>query len=240
VAVGDTRHWMNVHPYRNYQTGEVGDIVEAYHTGVVFTEQDIRRIINTNLKVMWNGSLEDPQWNNSNFTVPGWRPATPSEEYPGRAGTLWGALADFDQTIRDIRAAGRRGRRGGPSPNATAAEPPSFDRKHASGGVETMEFPFHHCPAVTVAAALPSRIRKGEGTVLVAKVPISGRMEIALHSADGQTRQAVLFDRDVEGDFDGHGGIIIHQWDADVAPGDYRIRWTFGDGYREFPITIQE
>ena len=49
----------------------MANIVEAYHTGVVFDETDIRRIVNTNLKVMWNGSLEEPAFRNSNATLPG-------------------------------------------------------------------------------------------------------------------------------------------------------------------------
>ena len=51
----ETNHWVGVHPFRSgYQAGEVSKIVEAYHYGIVFNEDDIKRIINTNLDVMWN------------------------------------------------------------------------------------------------------------------------------------------------------------------------------------------
>ncbi|MBN2326002.1 MAG: hypothetical protein JXR73_02535, partial [Candidatus Omnitrophica bacterium] len=63
------RHWVNVHPYRNYQSGEIYEIAEAYHSGLTFTQKDIEKIINTNLKVMWNGDSEKPSWRNSNYAV---------------------------------------------------------------------------------------------------------------------------------------------------------------------------
>ena len=57
----DTRHGVWVHPWRSgYTAREVEDIAEAYHYGIVFDEQDIKRIINTNLNVMWNKDKVNP------------------------------------------------------------------------------------------------------------------------------------------------------------------------------------
>ncbi|MGA2498553.1 MAG: hypothetical protein ABSH20_12470 [Tepidisphaeraceae bacterium] len=66
----DTRLWMNVHGGRPYQTGEIGQMVEAYNTGVVFDKTDIERFINTNLKGMWNGDKANPKFANSNWRLP--------------------------------------------------------------------------------------------------------------------------------------------------------------------------
>ena len=99
----DTRHWVGVHPYRNYQAGEVNQIVDAYHHGIVFDEVDIQRIINTNLKVMWNGDRENPKFANSNVThVPSKKKPTGDSRWKGLAGILWSGLIDFDPTIREL------------------------------------------------------------------------------------------------------------------------------------------
>ncbi|MSR82726.1 MAG: hypothetical protein EXS58_07335 [Candidatus Latescibacteria bacterium] len=57
---GQVRHWVNVHPHRNYQAREVAFIAEAYHTGIVFDQMDLERILRTNLEVMWNGNAAEP------------------------------------------------------------------------------------------------------------------------------------------------------------------------------------
>ena len=51
----------------------------------------------------------------------------------------------------------------------------------------------------------------------------------------------------VSGGGDGHAGFQILQWDGSdpagkvkLAKGNYRVRWTAADGYREFPVTITE
>ena len=40
--------------------------MDAYHSGVVYDERDMRRILATNLKVMWNGSFDAPAYRNPN------------------------------------------------------------------------------------------------------------------------------------------------------------------------------
>src|ERR1051326_5010725 len=92
-TAGRTRHWVGVHPERAYQAGEVAHMVDAYHSGVVFDERDMRRILNTNLRVMWNGSFESPAYRNSNGNA------------AQTAGVLWSALGDFDETVRKLHAA---------------------------------------------------------------------------------------------------------------------------------------
>jgi hypothetical protein len=153
IADGRTRHWVNVHPDRPYQAGEVEHIVEAYHTGLVFDEQDIRRIINTNLRVMWNGSFDAPLYRNSNGNA------------TQKAGTLWTALADFDETVRKL---------------AHRSGTPSFERRHVKGKVEVFDFPFSSCPELNMAAAMEN------GSLLACSAPAAGAIEVAQITANGK------------------------------------------------------
>ncbi len=236
LDAGKPRHWVQVHPHRNYQSGEVADIVEAYHTGIVFTQQDIQRIINTNLEVMWNGDRENPQFYNSNATH---RKREPGE---GVAGTLWTSLADFSQTVRDLQQA-RRGNRGSAP---TYSSPPSFERKHEPAIVRTLDFPTSECRDLHMAAVIGNVIHQGENSIIMSKAWMPEVLMIDVYSADGQDMVLRLFHGPVPGGGDGMEGFFIYQWDG-VDPsarmdlqGDYRIRWTFRGGHREFPITIMK
>jgi hypothetical protein len=259
---GNARHWMNVHGYRNYQAGEIHQIVEAYHTGVVFDRQDIERIIATNLEVMWNKDKENPKWVNSNATLP--RPVlTPEEKKAeeerirsnpyareGRAGTLWTGLLDFSPTVRELYALRLGGARGASAlvekayyDNVMAAQPPGFRRRHADLPVTVFDYPFGQCRSLTVASVLPSVIKAGTPAVIFCKARIPVDLQIDLYSADGRREVASIHRGKVQGGTDGLVGVFFIRWDpgsmANVRlQGDYRIRWTVADGYREFPITI--
>ena len=87
-------HFVDTHPSRPYQHGELNNILLAYNMGVVYTDDDMRRFVKTNLTAMWNGDKENPQWSNSNSRLPGQRAGAPSQ-----AGVLWSVLAPFDATI---------------------------------------------------------------------------------------------------------------------------------------------
>jgi len=249
----DTRHWMNVHPYRNYQAGEVEDVADAYHYGAVFTKTDLQRIVNTNLKVMWNGNKTDPKFRNSNVTLPGYREAPASTTYPTRAGTLWTGLLDFDATIRELYA---KRLPTGNDPryavdrayfrNVVMKSPPSFERKIVKSDMDVFDFPTHECKGLVVACVLPSVIDRGGKAFVLCKVPVDGDIQIDLYDAAGKAKKAALRTGRIKGGMDGHAGIFIHTWngaDAEgkpIAPGNYRVRWTVKDGYREFPITIND
>jgi len=232
LEAGRTVHWVQVHPSRNYQAGEVSDIVEAYHTGIVFSKEDIQRIINTNLKVMWNGDRENPQFVNSN--------ATHRKRPEGQkgAGTLWTGLLDFDQTLRDLSMAGRRGRGGG------FTSPPSFERKYAPRRVEVLDFPTSECRDLHMAAVMPSVIRKGQKSIVMSKAWMPGELTIDVYSADGKEKELQLYRGPTPGGGDGMEGFFIYEWDGTdpggkrELRGDYRVRWTFRGGHREFPVTI--
>jgi len=239
LSAGKTRHWINVHPYRNYQAGEVGKIVEAYHTGVVFDRRDIERILNTNLKVMWNGDTREPRFRNSNATLP-WPPGREPKNVT--AGALWTALLPFSQTVRDLHEIElkRNGRSLEHFEKLVKKDPPGFPRKYAAEPPSLPSFPLHECADINFAAALPSSFRVSEGTLLMANVVAPADLEIALYSADGKVRERVL-------DRQRRSGLVIYPWKdfskTDLAKlrGAHRIRWTTGpESYREFPVSISE
>jgi hypothetical protein len=241
------RHWVNVHPYRNYQAGEVHDIAEAYHSGIVFDETDMRRILNTNLKVMWNGDREDPQWRNSNDTGP-WAPPPPSDkEGEGRAGALWTGLIDLDETVRDLYECRLKpeGLSHAFYHNVTAKTPPGYQRKYCKedpGPVPAV--PFSECRDLIMGAALPCVIQRGVPAVLASKALQPGDLEVALYTTEGRAAR-ILHKRKAEGANDLPGGITVLRWDGtdpdgkETFEGDYRIRWTMAEGYREFGITVK-
>ena len=243
LAKHDTRHWMNVHPSRAYAAGEVGQMVEAYNTGVVFDKTDIERFINTNLRIMWNGNKANPHYSNSNWKLPmplgpDGKPLPP--EVNSSAARLWTGLSQFSQEIRDLE--GGRGRR------SATDRPVTFDRLYcAERDAKVFDWPYcHSCKSLTVAAALPSIVKKGNSAILLCKARIPQDLfEIALYSADGKQKILVIHQGKIDGGLDGHAGIFILPWDPASSKdtplkGDYRIRWTSVDGCREFPITITE
>lgn len=258
-----TRLWMSVHPYRNYQSGEIHQIVEAYNTGVVFDKKDIERILNTNLKTMWNGDRVSAKFINSNSKLPA-NPVTPEEKKAAEeraktnvyskggtqfAGCLWEALCPFDQTIRDIYAAQLKNGRGGYAKDyfekVTQKTPPSFARKYADLPVTVFERPFSSVQSLTVAAVMPHSVSKSKPSVVLCKARRDVDLEITVYSADGKEKKGVLFNGKLAGGTDGLVGIKAFNWDGtingtELDKGSYRVRWTVSDGYREFPVEITE
>jgi hypothetical protein len=207
----------------------VGQIVEAYHSGLVFSEADIQGIINTNLKGMWNGDREKPTWRNSNYNVevaslgqPSIAKA-PGGDYPELAGTLWRALADFDPTIRVLGKIERE-------------TPVSFARHHADLPVTEWTTPLSQTRWFIMAAMIPSQIQVGESASLVCSTRNGGPIEIHLCSADGQqVIQAIRTKPESER----ARSLLIHPWQAEgIEAGEYRIRWSREGESRDFPIQI--
>jgi hypothetical protein len=245
VGGDDLRHWVNVHPYRNYQAGEVGDIVEAYHSGIVFDRVDIERIVRTNLKVMWSGDLENPKWRNSNAHGE-WAPPTPPPEgWKGRAGTLWSALRDFDGTVRGLYEKTLEPGKLSHAfyHNVTAKQAIGFDRKYKMEA-EVFEVPFSDCADLTMVAMLPSAIGHAQASVLICKSETGGTLEVGLYGEDGE-RIVVLYDNTMMGGTDGVKGVFTMPWDGTnamgkpVRPGRYYMRWTLNGAYRQIPVWIE-
>ena len=255
----DTRHWVGVHPYRSgYTAREVHQIVDAYHTGVVFGEQDIQRIISTNLEVMWNKDKENPEFINSNgrggekdtVGLGDFKKRWGHSNVTKNAGQLWTGLLDFSQTIRDLYQL--RFKEDAAMPverlyyeNVVLKEPPGFKRRNAKDMVIVKYFDFTECRDINMAAVMPSVITRGEESVIINKSLESGQLEIALYSKDGKDKIISLHKGNIKGGYGGHEGIFYIKWDGtdpdkkEAYKGDYRIRWTLGDGYREYPVIIK-
>ena len=244
VNVNSTRnerilsHWVGTHPYRDYQDGEVSKIVYAYDMGVTFTENDIRKIINTNLKFMWNGNMEKPEWANSDSKLPGYQKAPPSEAYPTTAGTYWSALSRFDPTICKLanmaRSRNRDANRETPECNI------DFKRKYAPRAkVNEPEWMkgIGESEGQAEAVAIPSVIPAGEGSVILSKSdgPMSD-VDIYVRPLKGGTPVKLTTQKM------GNGIQLFYVWDGNIngkrSPGKYVIIWEYRGGKRAYPVTI--
>lgn len=257
----DLIHWTAVHPFRaGYQASEVKQIVEAYHTGLVFSETDIQRIINTNLEVMWNQDTVHPVFINSNGAMPdttGMADFLKGHKTGNKLrnmGTLWTALVDFDARARqlyekqienpdDNKAKIRRAY----YYNVIRREEPDFKRKYARDlEVKVKDVPFGNSSEITVATVIPYIINEGEDSYIVTKSNTTGPLDIALYTADGKERIKTLYAGDIIGGTDGHEGFRMIKWDGtdpdhtEKYRGEYLIRWKLGDGYRDYAIEIVE
>jgi hypothetical protein len=95
---GSLKLWQGVHPNGGYYAVDVGGIVDAYEHGLVFTKEDIARLIATNRDFMWNQQVK-----NARFRRIDGEPPDPN--YPNTPGALWDALAPYDATLWKIFAA---------------------------------------------------------------------------------------------------------------------------------------
>lgn len=233
----ETRHWVGINPSAGYQAREVAQMVDAYHTGIVFDETDIKRLINTHLEVMWNKDKENPRFTNSYIAHGADKPT----EKP--TGTLWTSLLDFDQRIRDLYAA--RFDEDDLHSDAylqfekgISKNPPGFKRKYAKEPVKLPVVNFSDSRDIRMAVVIPGMIKKGEKFIIVNTSWKSGdETEIALYSADGKEKLTSLFrSKDQLNIFEWDGKDLVKK---NQYKGDYRIRWTLGNGYREYQVTIK-
>ncbi len=249
VQWNDIKTWIRVHPNNaGYQATEVANIVEAYHSGIVFDETDIQRLLGTNLDVMWNGNLSSPSFQGPDAVIRDGDNVAP--------GTLWSALADFDDTIRALRTAsgqgsGTRGRiMWDYFNNVVLAENASFERRHVDDDddVQVLDWPHGDTKSIIMAFLTDPVFEPGaEDTIIGSKVlnPSAGSLRISLYDAAGEQELLVIED----GPNVPSWGDYLTEWDGTDAGqplpwGHYRIRWTwsinsFGDdGYREYPLTL--
>lgn len=252
----NTRHWIDVHPWKSgYQAGEVEKIVEAYNYGIVFDDLDIKRIINTNLNVMWNKDKENPFFISSNgmgtvadtiglaayMKVNGFR-ASFKRKNPGE---LWTGLLDFDQTIRDIYEV--RFKNDNTSDrylrykNTVLLNPPGFKRKFVeTSGRASVKVPvvkFTESKDLYCVVVLPHVVLKGGKSIILCKSRKPGELQIDLCSTKGKKINN-LYNGKMSGE------MFIFTWDGKdsaqktIFKGDYKIRWTTESSYREFPVEV--
>jgi len=94
-ADGSTKHWVGVHPNGGYYECDLGGIVDAYEHGLVFTKEDIARLIATNRDFMWNHQVEHAKFQRIDGEAP-------DPHYADSPGVLWDALAPYDPTLWKI------------------------------------------------------------------------------------------------------------------------------------------
>jgi hypothetical protein len=248
-------HWVGVHPYRpGYQSIEVAQIAEAYHTGVVFDSSDIQRIINTNLDVMWNKSMEHPEFIMSTGRQPDTLDKNHENAVAGR-GALWSSLSDFSQTILDLhrREYEKREAPGSIGDKIQQAyfdsiiikRVPDFKRKYSEGRpIIVKNAPLGNSPDLNYAGVIPYVFKRGQKVYVVVKSTASGDLTIDLFSRDGKTKIKTIHEGPITGDSDGIKGFFMMKWDG-VDPdkkitfkGDYIIRWTLNGKYRDYAIEI--
>lgn len=230
--------WVGINPHAHYQAREVSQMVEAYHTGIVFDETDIKRIINTQLNIMWNKDKEHPGFINSNIAHQKINPLWEGKPI----GTIWTALMDFDQTIRDLYGAIIKDKPENSTEyqyfhNVVLKSPTSFKRKYVKGPVKLPVVNFSECKDIRMAGVIPNTFKKGDKVWIIDYQWKPGDLEVALYSADGKKKIRDLFKGQRPAD-------NIIPWDGTDPEkkidfkGNYRIRWTLGEQYREFPISI--
>ena len=241
-AKNTPKHWVGINPNPGYQSREVEQMVEAYHNGIVFDETDIRRLINSQLEVMWNKDKVNPAYTNSNVAhEPGQR-----QEEKKATGTLWTSLLDFDPIIRLLYETELKSNPANTLENlfyyrTIANKPVSFERKYIKEMKIRPSAPvvsFSDCKEIRMAAVVPRVFTKGDRVVLVNYSWNPGELEIALYSADGKDKMLEIFKGMKPTD-------NVIEWDGSDPQkkinlkGDYRVRWTLGKEYREFPVTIK-
>lgn len=250
LARNNVNLWVGVHEWRSgYQAGEAGKIVYAYHHGIVFDKLDIQRILNTNLKVMWNGDKQNPVYINSNglgkeHDTTGVarfkRDWGHSNEFKN-AGELWSALLDFDQTVRDLYESRFKDKTSDAwirYTNTVLVNPPGFKRKEPQGNGKIPVVNFTECKDLNSAGVLPHNITDKQKSIIICKSWKSGDLKIDLYSTKNKL-VTNLYDGKIK------DGFFMITWDGkDPAKkatykGDYKIRWTINGGNREFPVVIK-
>jgi len=92
---GSLSSWVGVHPNGGYYGIDVEGIVAAYEHGLVFTKDDLQRLIATNRDFMWNQQISGAKFQR----IDGGEPDARWKDSPG---VLWTALVPYDETLRKI------------------------------------------------------------------------------------------------------------------------------------------
>jgi len=244
-------HWAGPHVKRpGYQSTETAQIVEAYNTGVVFSEYDIKGIIKTQLNVMWNQDKENPS-----FRISDGREPKKVDGQMRLQGSFWSSLKDFDPTIRELYER----RIASPKNDIDKVkkafyekfekdQPVSFKRKYAQGRpVIVKDVPLGDSKEIIFAAVIPHIIEKGDSSIIICKSAYSGKLKIELFSKGGKKKLGTLYQGEHTGHYDGLKGLTMLKWDGTHPKkkkkrlkGEYRVRWTLNEGYAEYDVVIKK
>ena len=92
---GSTKHWVGVHPNGGYYGIDLEGIVAAYEHGLVFSKEEIDRLIATNRDYMWDQKIEGATFKRMDG-------GEPDARWANSPGVLWSALVPYDDTLRKI------------------------------------------------------------------------------------------------------------------------------------------
>ncbi len=226
------KHWVSVHPSRSgYQYAEIHDIAEAYHSGIVFEQKDIERIINTNLW-MWNKDEKNPVFKSADGNT--------------EAGCLWDGLVDFNATVRKLKKNELEKSRDDSAEielaymnNVILKEPVSFKRKYAAEA-KVKEISVYPMQDIVAAVCIPDKLKAGERMKFYAGCLGIGNMNIDLYDETGKKQLGNIINKTTAS----NGGLSAF-WDGSspVAgqklKGSYQIKFSFKDSYKFCPIKIE-
>jgi hypothetical protein len=89
------RHWIGVHRNGSYEQMDLEGIVAAFEHGLVFTKEELRRLIATNRDLMWNQQFVGAKFQR----VDGRLDEAGQKSW---AGCLWPALVPYDESLRKV------------------------------------------------------------------------------------------------------------------------------------------
>jgi hypothetical protein len=92
---GSPRHWVGVHPNGGYYQIDVEAMVAAFEHGLVFTREDLDKLIATNRDFMWNHQVKAAKFQRMDG-------GPPDARWKDTPGCLWTALAPYDDTLRKV------------------------------------------------------------------------------------------------------------------------------------------
>jgi hypothetical protein len=86
---GRWKHWIGAEHRGGYYSLSASQAVFLYEHGLVFNDEDIARLLRTQLEVCWNGDVADPKWSRVNGEAM-------DQAY------LCSTLAAYDDTLREL------------------------------------------------------------------------------------------------------------------------------------------
>lgn len=223
------RSWVAVHPDRpGYQAGEVAMFVEVYDSGLVYQPADLQMMVRTNHWMNQGG-----QWRSADGTT--------------AAGTLWTALARFDDQIRQQSLAALKGPR-----DQISREYLEYCMKTAPNGgrlyvknpakVELVNVPLQPGRYLTMTVAIADTVETiNNGRIqLAVQTRKAGTLKIELLDAAGKDVLGTLAEIQVaagtEYNAPAWDGTNPKSGQKDL--GKFTVRWTLGDESRTAPVVV--
>lgn len=228
------KSWVAVHSDRpGYQEWEVSMFVEVYDSGLVFTKADFERMIRTN-----HWMAQGPG---------GWR----SADGTSKAGTLWSALARFDDQIRGKFLAAHT--KGGIDDkvalayfNYVTAQAPGFKRLYLKdeSKAQVVDVPLQPGRELTMTVAIPDAVEVAANSRIqfATQTSTAGKLKIELLDAAGKQVLGTLAEIDTGKD----GEYNAPLWDGTNPKtgkkdiGEYRVRWTLNNESRIAPLWVKQ